>query len=31
MYRSFADAVISNDGALEDTLAEIQHKLEEKI
>ena len=31
MYRSFADAVISNDGALEDTLAEIQHELEEKI
>lgn len=31
MYRSFADAVISNDGALEDTLAEIQHKLEEKL
>ena len=31
MYRSFADAVISNGGALEDTLAEIQHKLEEKI
>ncbi len=31
MYRSFANAVISNDGALENTLAEIQHKLEEKI
>ena len=31
MYRRFADAVISNDGAPEDTLTEIQHKLEEKI
>ncbi len=31
MYRSFADAVISTDGGLEATLAEIQHKLEEKI
>lgn len=30
MYRRFADAVIPNDGTLEDTLAEIQHKLEEK-
>ena len=31
LYRQFADAVISNDGTLEQTLAGIRQKLEETV